>query len=66
MSRDDETVPPPTDAPESPVRLTKTEQEQLNEVLLRGREPQQFDYDKIMDEPTMRYGLEMEQQGYEF
>ena len=48
------------------MRLTRTEQEQLNEVLLRGREPQQFDYDKIMDEPTMRYGLEMEQQGYVF
>ena len=66
MSREDETAPPPTAAPESPVRLTRTEQEQLNEVLLRGREPQQFDYDKIMDEPTMRYGLEMEQQGYVF
>lgn len=48
------------------IRLTKEEQRQLNEVLMRGREPQRFDYDKILDEPTMRYGLEMEQQGYEF
>ena len=66
MSREDETDPPPTAAPESPVRLTRTEQEQLNEVLSRRRVAQEIDYDKVYEEPTMKYALEMEQQGYVF